>query len=339
MSGFRFDCSPSAPGSCLPITRSMFFGTTLVECQVKDEAILGLMSSRESNRACMQAFLARVEEECIPATLECLPENASIVTANGKIQAQGMLSVDSRHWTPEVPERIGIYHAYNRGFGRDVRVHRLFIACTGGLYCASDAYSNLVIDVGRHWTASEVCESEETWFLRKASQRARCRLIKKLADAFELKVNYIQDIQSHEPVNMAIPTSETLEHDISKLADGRVAVYNLCADTTRNMNGVVCNMHPSEGLWLFRGSPRGPCYGSMFGNHKVCGMFPTSAPKIRRPQSVLFQDSDCIVRLHSSPEKEAYLIHDEQYFKNLERMEWNRDYGFMELIPIVVGLP
>jgi hypothetical protein len=339
MSGFRFDCHPAAPGSCLPVTRSMFFGTTLVECQAREEKILQLMSNLALNKSQMQSFLQRTEDNCIPATLDCLPENASIVTASGKVQAQGLLSVDSQHWTPEVPERIGIYHAYNRGFGRDTRVHRLFIACTGGLYRASDAFANLIVDVGRHWTAGEVCESEETWFLRKASQRARCRLVKQLADAFGLTVNFIQDIQAYNPVSMAIPTCETLEHDISKLADGRIAVYNLCADTTRHMNGLVCSMHPSEGLWLFRGSPRGPCYGSMFGNHRVCGMFPTSAPRVKRPQSVLVQDSDCIVRLHSKPEREHYMFHDEQYFRNLERMEWNRDFGYIELIPIVVGLP
>jgi len=47
----------------------------------------------------------------------------------------------------------------------------------------------------RHWTAAEVCESEEAWFLRKGGQRARCRLIKMLADEFGLSVNHIQDIQ------------------------------------------------------------------------------------------------------------------------------------------------
>jgi hypothetical protein len=29
-------------------------------------------------------------------------------------------------------------------------------------------------------------------------------------------------------------------------------VYNLCTDTTRHMNGIVTNMHPGEGVWLFR---------------------------------------------------------------------------------------
>ena len=30
---------------------------------------------------------------------------------------------------------------------------------------------------------------------------------------------------------------------------------------------------------------------------------------------------------------------DEAYFKTLERMQWDRDNGYVELIPIVVGVP
>ena len=55
--------------------------------------------------------------------------------------------MDSRPWTPELPERIGIYHAYIRGYNRDVRAHKLFICCTGGLNRASDAFCNLVSHV------------------------------------------------------------------------------------------------------------------------------------------------------------------------------------------------
>ncbi len=55
-------------------------------------------------------------------------------------------------------------------------------------------------------------------------------------------------------------TSDTVEHDIANVGSGNggsgendeVAVYNTCSDTTRHMNGVVTNMHPSEGVWLFR---------------------------------------------------------------------------------------
>ena len=47
-------------------------------------------------------------------------------------------------------------------------------------------------------------------------------------------------------------TSDTLEHDIVRISPEQVAVFNLCTDTTRHMNGIVTNMHPSEGVWLFR---------------------------------------------------------------------------------------
>ena len=38
----------------------------------------------------------------------------------------------------------------------------------------------------------DICESQEAWWLRKGCRRARCRLIKGLADAFEIPVRSIQ---------------------------------------------------------------------------------------------------------------------------------------------------
>jgi hypothetical protein len=144
---------------------------------------------------------------------------------------------------------------------------------------------------------------------------------------------------------MAAFTSDTLEHDMGRISalhqkQEQVAVFNLCTDTTRNMNGVVTNMHPAEGVWLFRGAPRGNCFGSMFGDHERCGAFPTSSPLVKRQQSIAVQDTAAIVRLHSAPPKTPlpYMCFDEAYFKTLESMQWNRDNGCVELIPIVVGM-
>lgn len=150
---------------------------------------------------------------------------------------------------------------------------------------------------------------------------------------------------------MAASTSDTLEHDIARISGQfntptskqteQVAVFNLCTDTTRNMNGIVTSMHPAEGVWLFRGAPRGSCFGSMFGDHARCGAMPTSSPMVRRQQSIMAQDTNAIVRLHSTPPKHPlpYMCFDEAYFKTLETMQWNRDNGHIELIPIVVGMP
>ena len=60
-----------------------------------------------------------------------------------------------------------------------------------------------------------------------------------------------QDIQAHKYGELAACTSDTVEHDICKMG-AEVAVYNLCTDTTRHMNGIVTSMHPSEGVWIFR---------------------------------------------------------------------------------------
>jgi len=149
----RFSCHKYAKGNCLPVVRTMFHGHTLVECQADEATIMRLMSENEKNQGRMLEFLQRVERGCVPASLDCVPENASAITQQGVVQARGLLTVDSRHWTPELPERIGVYHAYIRGFNRDVRTHRLFIVCSGGMARASDAFCNMVIDGGRDWTA------------------------------------------------------------------------------------------------------------------------------------------------------------------------------------------
>lgn len=97
----------------------------------------------------------------------------------------------------------------------------------------------------------------------------------------------------------------------------------------------------------------------MFGDHRVCGAFPTASPMVKRQQSILvqvpvrafahigeffseidLQDTPQLVRLRSDrPASTPYMCFDEAYFKTLESMQWNRDNGCIELVPISVGLP
>jgi hypothetical protein len=290
----------------------------------------------------MAEFMGDIKAAYNPPSLACIPDNAS----------QGLhtdiRSMDCRQWSPELPDSIGLYHAYIRGFNRDARVHKLFIVCSGGCPKAADEFCNLVIDMGSNCTAIEMAESEEAWWLKRTCQRARCRLIKMLADKFGVKVQYVDDVLAYTDISptlnaplLAVPTTDTVEHDISR-KDQTVSVHNLCVDTTRVTNGILCQMHPSEGYWMFRGAPRGAgVNGAMFGSQKMCGSFPTRSPPIsqfshsRHLKAV--QDGKEVVRMGVST-LNKYLCFDEAFFKNLERMQWNRDNGFVELIPIVVGL-
>jgi hypothetical protein len=345
MMGFRFECSAHITGSSLPISRSMFFGHTASECLEDDTAILKLMSDKESNKRKMAEFIEELKANYNPADLICIADNATTITNAGLMQATDLRSVDCKRWTPEVPETIGLYHAYIRGYNRDVRVHKLFIVCSGGCPKAADQFCNLAIDVGGEWNVGEIAESEEAWWLRRACQRARCRLISMLAAKFSVRVSCVDDVQAYytkEGALLAVPTTDTVEHDISRLQN-TVSVHNLAVDTTRITNGILCQMHPSEGYWLFRGAQRGTgVHGAMFGSQQVCGAFPTRSPLIpptAARNAVVVQDGPSIIRDGKAfSGRQHYACFDEAFFKNLEKMQWNRDNGVVELIPIVVGM-
>ena len=353
MMGFRYDCSANTLGDALPISRTMFSGHTASECLDDDAAIMRLIADPEANRKKMAAFLEEVKADYNPPDLTCIPDNAATVSQAGVMHATNLRSMDCKPWTPELPDTIGLYHAYIRGFNRDARAHRLFIVCSGGCPKASDQFCNIVIDAGSNCTADEMVESEEAWWLRRTCQRARGRLISMLSDRFGVKVQRVDDVMAYTTDSstlgsrhllLAVPTTDTVEHDISQ-RDGTVSVHNLCVDTTRITNGILCQMHPSEGYWMFRGAPRGAgANGAMFGSARVCGAFPTKSPPVpalsaRHLNAVLVQDGKEIVRDGGkAPAKQHYMCFDEAFFKNLEKMQWNRDNGFVELIPIVVGM-
>jgi hypothetical protein len=68
-------------------------------------------------------------------------------------------------------------------------------------------------------------------------------------------------------------------------------------------------------------------------------------PVVQRGGSVLVPTAaDSVVRLRSESvvgkqPRQSVMCFDEAYFRTLERMQWNRDNGFVELMPIIVGMP
>ena len=182
-----------------------------------------------------------------------------------------------------------------------------------------------------------------------------------LADHFGVRVKSVEDVLAHpdsatdidlcSAVLQAVPSTDTVEHDMTKRDGSFVTIHNSSVDTTRITNGILCQMHPAEGVWLFRGAPRGTgVHGAMFGNHVVCGSFPTRAPTViatplagfkNASSTTSLHDGVSVVRMSEGGKRmgEKHVCFDEAFFKNLERMQWNRDNGYVELIPIIVGIP
>jgi len=87
--GFRYDCAGDALGSCLPVSRRMFFGHTLVECLDGEREVLEFMSRPERAREAMAEFLGNVEADCDPALFDCVPDNSDAITGRGVLQVRG----------------------------------------------------------------------------------------------------------------------------------------------------------------------------------------------------------------------------------------------------------
>ena len=82
----------------------------------------------------------------------------------------------------------------------------------------------------------------------------------------------------------------------------------------------------------------------MFGSHQMCTLFSTRSPylagKHSNLHSITAQDGPSTVTLRMGGQgKRQYMCFDEAFFKNLEKIQWNRDNGYVELVPILVVIP
>lgn len=281
-SGFVFTCPANAPISAVPLSRYTFYGHTACECEVSSADIIRLLSDINGAKEIMKKFLLNVRDRCSQfpvATFSCRPENAEGYSSSSSLHSnpphiagiRTKRTCDSKNWVPEVPDMIGIYHSFVRGHNRDTRVHKLFIIVSGGCCKAADEFYNCVLDCHGHASAKDCALSEEAWWLRRASYRSRCRLVAECAEAFGIKINNIRDIHAYEDddddlensvnsfpekknrnVMIAVPTIDTVTYDLNfEKKSNMVEVFDSCVDINNVRNGILCSMHPSEGISIF----------------------------------------------------------------------------------------
>jgi hypothetical protein len=379
--GFRYSTKSVADISVLPMTQHMFHGTTLAECHDTARCMhpqaIRLLADVEESKSTMKQFMSWVckqQSQTDTATFGCIPINADAVYQahvqgrdskkhGGPAYSQEHASQgrDCKQWAYDVPDFIGIYHAYVRARDSDIREHKLFLICAGGCRKACDQYNNMVKDVGGKATVEELLICDESWWLRRACERNRCGLISNLAEHFNLKIPCMLDTNNYDRhATIATPLTDTLTHDIQRLQNGKVAVFNGCCDTTSIQNGMLHAMHASEGVWMFQGANRPTSsmrtnFGSMFGTQAICGTFPVTTFQVPMDKnaSTLVRKERNVVSLNNNPNmvwydlrgvvvdnpvlKQDFVRCDEVYLKHLEKMHWNRNNQVIEFIPIVVA--
>lgn len=164
--GFRFTCSGTSMARSLPISRKMFFAYSMVECtQCTDghkgglgQSILGLLMKQNSVKKSLQRLVGSIHAESVgsEASFECMPEDVDVVENDPRAMYTGRAAADCREWKPEIPEFVGLYHAYVKGFNKETRAHRLFLITSGGCSSMCDNYFNLSVDVRNDMSCQEV---------------------------------------------------------------------------------------------------------------------------------------------------------------------------------------
>lgn len=216
-------------------------------------------------------------------------------------------------------------------------------------------------------TVRKVLDSEETWYLRRVNQRNNARILYRIACEFGFIVPVITDpcAANEEESEIVSPTTETVIYDLVRQRRGRASYFSNCTDTLSCKNGILCSMHPSEGVWLFKGPVATHTtmmhYGGPFGREDLQTSFPVSMSPLRQnytwncrsvPGSQFAQGKPCFVTSTDCTavarlDRNANLIEagvtdrhtyiDEAYTKMLEDdCMWNRDNGIVELMPIAV---
>ena len=224
--GFRLTLASDILARAMPMTRSMFHGHTCAEIDVAaaEAVCMRLLCTPVAElRATMLSFCAKVHSasQGREPSLACVPSNATspLSGASMLLYAPRSKNVrDSRAWCPELPSRIGIYHAYSRDARNGKRIHRLFVICSGGCVRAGDELYNLMVDVGGDVSVAEFCSSEEAWWLRNCNHRMRRWLNFMLCEAFAVPVSRGDDPYAYEAapgaVQLATSTVNTCDYDI-----------------------------------------------------------------------------------------------------------------------------
>lgn len=338
-SGFKLVASSQCHVSNAPFNEEMFCGLAACMCQTSDNDVARILGNRDEYKAKLLDLINSIDDTLAngskPASFSCIPSEVNGISMTNNtvthIKSTWRKGVDSEQWALEKPKMLGVYHGYIR-LPSGEKQAKLFVVCDGGCNTACVEYYNMMLDLGKTATLSEAARCEETWWLRKACSRARNRLLYLACEALSLVPQQsITDVHSHDPVKIAAPICETLRYDFFQTNDDHVTFLNCCVDTTRIQNGILCKMHNTEGLWVFKGAPRSNSnsfFGGMFGRKDHLSVFPMQTNEItnkKMPKISSMVDGKLKHFLHFNND----------FLQNLTKTGWDRDYGIVELVPVV----
>jgi len=355
LAGFHFSCSAADSAAILPIPNKLFACSCMYEVQTENTSpfnahVLRLLCDLPRHNAALRAIateLRGMDSQSAPG-FDCIPEQDESGPTEGVLSFHLHDRCDERAWNDQLPDKVGIYHAFVRPHTKDSIEHKLFIVVSGSLAFADDELFRLWQDASATTTCGEFATAEETRWLREATVRNHNRVAARVAEAFELPVTCI--IDTEDPTNTkrsAHPSTVTFQHDVCMdFQSNTVHLVNCGCFTETAHNGVLFEMHCSEGFWLFQGPTdhaNGNPYGAVFNCMAPGQSFPTRTVrfhgKFHARGSVVTCTSDGsksnVIFEDESQHEATSLFPEEVFLRQCEALGFNRNSAIISLMPIL----
>lgn len=363
LAGFHFSCSAADSATILPIPSKLFACTCMYEVHTESGSpfnahVLRLLGDLPRYHAVLRALAAELgalDSSNAPA-FDCMPEQGESAPVEGVLSFHTHERCDQRAWNDQLPGKVGLYHAFVRPHTKDSIEHKLFIVVCGSLPFADDELFRLWQDASATTTCAQFATAEETRWLREATLRNHNRVAARVAEAFELPVTCI--IDTEDPTNAkrsAHPSTVTMQHDVHvDFRTNTVHLVNSGCFTDTAGNGVLFEMHGSEGFWLFQGPTdhaSGNAYGAVF-NCKASGQsFPTrtvrfhdkfpargSAVTATSTEGALGTDVRNVIFEETGERAVTSLFPEEVFIRECEALGFNRNSAIISLMPILAHI-
>jgi len=360
MGGFLFSAHPQDSASVLPVGKRMCAGVSMYECILREEQqpfnaqVLHVVNNLPRYRAALREYVQTLRDsEVQPASFECIPvRDRSTVDVDTETELDiNVLQPREQHvWRSELPDKVGLYHAYSACGGAAVREHKLYIVVSGCLTHAAEELHNLWQDTKHSITCAEFVQSEELQWLRMATQRNHNRIAADLASIFDLDVPTTLDLD--DPTGerrMLYPTTSTLHNDLVHCEHtDRVKLTDCACLPENSTNGILFEMYSAEGFWLYHG-PRDFSNCNSYGSEFACtgpdSAFPTKTCRFNeRFKASMRADVVHIPRSSSddtlrpagvTDDTNQFLYPSESFMRVLQRLGFNRNDGITHLMPLV----
>jgi hypothetical protein len=355
LSGFHFEAAGCDMANVLPIPTNLF--DCIVAYEILSETssnfngnVLHILQNMDVYKTKLANLITELQANTtnVPS-FACMQDDNDEEALNPDELVFCKHVCDRQVWDEQLPKKMGLFHAFVRPHTKDCIEHKLYIVLSGSLQFLDEEFFRIWQDCNTYTTCEQLLESEELQWLRSATLRNHNRVAARVADALGLRVRCF--IDTDDPTNKkrsAHPTTITMKNDIHiDLSSRRVHMVDAGCFLHNSVNGILHELHASEGFWIFCGPVDHAsynCFGTIFNHHKDVSSFPTTTFRYHDQ----FPQRGTIVSSHHAsestkdtiyelkvPTQVATLFPDESYMKRAESLGYNRNQMVVSLMPVL----